>query len=475
VLFNSLSFALFFPIVYVVYRGLSPRRQNIFLLAASYVFYGSWDWRFLSLILVSTVVDYGVALRLHRSDAPRTRKRLLWLSVGTNLGLLGVFKYFGFFADSLRDALGAMGVTVDVPTLQVVLPVGISFYTFQTLSYTIDVYRRQLEPTRDPIDFALFVAFFPQLVAGPIERASRMLPQIARRRDIDADDLRIGLWYILLGYFLKVFVADNLAPIADAGFSPEGTGDGLTALLGVYAFAFQIFGDFAGYSWIAIGTARVMGFHLTLNFRAPYLVTNPRDFWRHWHISLSTWLRDYLYIPLGGGRGTRLRVYRNLAVTMLLGGLWHGAAWTFVLWGAFHGALLAAHRFLLELRGEARPRARSHPGGVGRVVRVVVMFHVTCVGWLIFRAASTSQLLGMAGSIVADMHLPTQAQVVTILELGFYSALAMALQALALSRRGSGELGGLPPWVRYALPTVLFYATLLWGRFGEAPFIYFQF
>jgi D-alanyl-lipoteichoic acid acyltransferase DltB (MBOAT superfamily) len=474
-LFNSLSFAAFIPVVYVIYLRLPLRWQNVFLLAASYVFYASWDWRFLSLILFSTAVDYWVGLRLPQTaDGPR-RTRLLLLSLSTNLGLLGVFKYFGFFAQSLGDLLTAIGFAVEPVTLRIVLPVGISFYTFQTLSYTVDVYRRRLEPEPDPVNFALFVAFFPQLVAGPIERAARMLPQIRAPRLIMRRDITAGLWYVLAGYYLKVFVADNLAPVADAGFSTSGPADGWGTLLGVYAFAFQIFGDFAGYSSIAIGIARLMGFHLTTNFLHPYIVSNPRDFWRSWHISLSTWLRDYLYIPLGGNSGGRRRLYRNLFLTMLLGGLWHGAAWTFVVWGVFHGSLLIAHRV-----SEARLRVSWLQGAdlaskAWWGVKVVLMFQLTCVGWLIFRAPSFTALEQIVGNLARTTGLPTATHIVSALHILFYSWLAFLLQLMVFRRNGRTDLEGISPWIQAVLVAVMFYSILVWGSFGESPFIYFQF
>jgi D-alanyl-lipoteichoic acid acyltransferase DltB (MBOAT superfamily) len=474
-LFNSLSFALFFPVVYLIYLRLPLKLQNLFLLVASYIFYASWDWRFLSLILLSTAVDYLVALRLPRTADARGRVGLLVLSLSTNLGLLGVFKYFDFFAQSFTALMSSVGFRVDSVTLHVVLPVGISFYTFQTLSYTIDVYRGRLEPERNPVNFALFVAFFPQLVAGPIERAARMLPQISSLRNITRHDIALGLWYVLLGYYLKIFVADNLAPIADVGFSASGQGDGRVALLGVYAFAFQIFGDFAGYSSIAIGIARLMGFQLTTNFLYPYIVTNPRDFWRSWHISLSTWLRDYLYIPLGGNAGGRWLLYRNLFLTMLLGGLWHGAAWTFVVWGAFHGLLLIVHRLT---DAKLRVARLSEAGLLSKIwwgFKVVLMFHLTCVGWLIFRAPSFAALKDLLLSLLGNMGMPTASHVVTALNILFYAWLAFAIQVIVFRRGDRTDLGGIPVWIQGVLVGIMFYSILLWGSFGESPFIYFQF
>ena len=336
-LFNSLQFIAFFIIVYSLYLLFNHRWQNYMLLAASYFFYGSWNWRFLSLILISTILDYFCGLAIDRQPGRKRKKLFLIISVTGNLTILGFFKYFNFFAHDFQLILARFGIPTHPLVLNIVLPVGISFYTFQTMSYTIDIYRGEMRPTRRFLDLALFVAFFPQLVAGPIERAKHLLPQIIKPRLITPRQFREGLWLIYWGFFLKVFVADNLAGIVDRVFAGAETISGIEVLLGLYAFAFQILGDFAGYSSIAIGLARLMGIDIMTNFLFPYFVTNPRDFWKNWHISLSTWLRDYLYIPLGGNRRGRLMTYRNILITMLLGGLWHGAAWTFVIWGGVSG------------------------------------------------------------------------------------------------------------------------------------------
>ncbi len=389
-LFNSFQFWLFFFAVLAIYYVLPHRGQNRLLLVASYLFYGAWDWRFLSLIAFSTVVDFIVARRLEASGSTEgLRKRLVSLSVVVNLGLLGIFKYFGFFVTSAADLLTALGFNPNLPSLGIILPVGISFYTFQTMSYTLDVYRKEMKPADDFLDFALYVSFFPQLVAGPIERGQRLLPQVTTPRRVAWEDFKIGLYCILFGLFKKVVVADNMALVANRVFSADPTTLSATeVLLGVYAFAFQIYGDFHGYSLIAQGTARWMGFSLMDNFRQPYFAESPQDFWRRWHISLSTWLRDYLYIPLGGSRGTSKQTYRNLMTTMVLGGLWHGANWTFVVWGTVHGTWLAIHRWL-----SARfPPAPARPWPT-RAIRMFVTFQIVCVTWLFFRAESVTQAM----------------------------------------------------------------------------------
>src|SRR5690606_20634460 len=325
------------------------------------------------------------------------KKAWLAASVVLNLGILGFFKYFDFFVESLSSVLVAAGLPGLEPVLNVVLPVGISFYTFQTMSYTIDVYRGHLKPSRDLLDFAVYVSFFPQLVAGPIERATRFLPQIVSPRQRTAADLPEGAYLVLSGLFRKVVIADNLAAIANGIFSADpSTLTGPEVVVGVYAFAFQIYGDFSGYSAIARGVAHWLGYDLMVNFRMPYLAVSPSDFWRRWHISLSTWLRDYLYIPLGGNRAGTVATYRNLALTMLLGGLWHGAAWTFVAWGAFHGLILVAYRAF------AGKRDASERPLLARLPAMFVMFHLVCVSWLLFRAESIGQAFQMAVTAVSD-------------------------------------------------------------------------
>ena len=351
------------------------------LLVASYVFYGWWDYRFLALILFSTVVDYACGLAI--ASTRQKRRVYLLFSVLVNLCALGFFKYFNFFIDSGAEALKLFGLNVDLPVLHIILPVGISFYTFQSMSYTIDIYRGRLRPTRSFTDFALFVVFFPQLVAGPVERAVHLLPQIQNPRSFSAREINNGVWLILLGYVKKLVIADRLALLVEAGFSEQSISlSGGQAWLCLYAFAFQIYCDFSAYSDIARGAAKLLGFDLMINFRAPYLARDPSAFWRNWHISLSTWLRDYLYIPLGGNQGSRPRTYRNLLLTMLLGGLWHGAGWAYVIWGLFHGVLLSVHRFYREWR-RAKP---VH--SVIAIAQRLLLFHLICLGWLFFRAGS---------------------------------------------------------------------------------------
>lgn len=385
-LFNSLVFLGFITVVFAVYPRLRLRGQNVFLLVASYIFYGYWDWRFNFLLLISTVVNFWVGQRIHASSEQKQRELLLFISVAVNLGILGFFKYFNFFIDSAASLLAAIGLESNLPVLRVILPVGISFYTFQTMSYTIDIYRGKLEPTENFINFALFVSFFPQLVAGPIERAKNLLPQISKPRCITRENVLTGLNLVLLGFFKKVAIADTLAPIVENIFaSPEGMSSGML-WTGVYAFTFQIYGDFAGYTDIARGIARILGFELMENFNAPYLSRNVTEFWRRWHISLSSWLKDYLYIPLGGNRRGRVRTYINLMITMFLGGLWHGAAWNFVVWGLLHGIYLAGHRMILRGNKPEFSWPRIFPGWAVDIVKIFLTFHLVALTWVLFRS-----------------------------------------------------------------------------------------
>ena len=470
-LFNSFAFVGFFLIVYSLYAILRHRAQNVLLLVASYFFYGCWDWRFLSLIFASTVVDYLCGIRMSEAGSARSRRAYLLLSLATNLGMLGVFKYFGFFGESLVALLGTVGLEPDVRFVQIILPVGISFYTFQTLSYTIDIYRGQLAPTRDFLNFAVFVAFFPQLVAGPIERAAHLLPQVEKARRITYDMVREGAWLILLGYFKKVVLADNLAPFSQQMFDHPDRAHGLAVLVGVYAFALQIYGDFSGYSDIARGISRLMGFDIMLNFRMPYLATNPSDFWRRWHISLSTWLRDYLYIPLGGNRGGTWRTYRNLMLTMLLGGLWHGAAWHFVAWGAFHGGILCAHRVMTPMLAQLTPGSEAGRR-LWRGACVVGFFHVTCIGWLLFGVRSLADVPTLMGNLFDPLALNGRVALLTLV------VFATPMLVLHLFKERSGDMLAVRRWplpVRMAAYSMVFFAIVFCGSATRHEFIYFQF
>ncbi len=397
-LFNSYVFWLFFGVIILLYRCCGHRAQNGLLLVASYFFYACWDWRFIPLIALTTGINYLTGLGIEVQEENLKRKKIyLTVSIVSSLTILGFFKYWGFFIESTVEALTALGFQAHVPSLEILLPVGISFYTFQTMSYTIDVYRGEVKPTKNLATFALYVAYFPQLVAGPIERSSSLLPQIMNPRKNREGDFTEGLSLVMYGLFLKVIVADNLAYIVNGAFSGNEAVTGADMLIGVYAFAFQIYGDFAGYSSIARGVSKWMGIDLMVNFKRPYLARNPSEFWQRWHISLSSWLRDYLYIPLGGNRGARWKVYRNLMLTMIIGGIWHGAGWTFICWGAVHGALLCAYRPL--------GKRKILKGPLGHALAVVLFFQWVCLTWLLFRAESIGQAGDMLMQIVTDFTL----------------------------------------------------------------------
>ena len=471
--FNSTIFPLFFAAVYAVYLLLGSRRfraQNAWLLAASYVFYGYWDPRFLALLALSTVVDYVIGRRLEASEDERVRKRLVTLSVLVNLGVLGFFKYFGFFVDSTAALLETMGLPANVMTLEILLPVGISFYTFQTLSYTIDVYRRAMPATRDLLGFALFVSFFPQLVAGPIERASRLLPQILAPRTVTATKVQAGLWLLVWGYFKKTVIADQAAMIANPLFDGDwSTLTGLEPLTAVLAFTIHIYCDFSGYSDIARGLAKLMGFDFLLNFRLPYLATGPSDFWLRWHVSLSTWLRDYLYIPLGGNRGGTLLTYRNMFLVMALGGLWHGAAWPYVLWGSYHGVLLVLERLWLDARGLPTRRSFSLPG---EWARIVLFWIPMLLGMAIVRCSSLEQFWHL---ITHQSFELTPRAVEGLRHLALFTWPLVIVQLLQHANRDLMVPLRLPLTGRVVLLSALVLGMMVFGVRSPVEFFYFQF
>ncbi len=470
-LFNSETFILFFAVTYTLYLMTKGRRgQNRLLLVASYVFYGWWDWRFLSLIALSTVVDFFLAKNIKASTDKDTRKKLMLTSVGVNLSILGFFKYFNFFVDSTTNLLGSFGIQPDFVTLNIVLPVGISFYTFQTLSYTIDVYREKMEPTDDFLDFALFVSFFPQLVAGPIERASALLPQISKPRHLSWGQVNAGAHLILWGLFKKVVIADRAAIHSNNVFNNIEAYSGLDLVTGALAFTLQIYGDFSGYSDIARGTAKLLGFDLMVNFKLPYFARNPSDFWRRWHVSLSSWLRDYLYISLGGNRGGTFLTYRNLCLTMLLGGLWHGAAWNFVLWGAFHGLILVIYRVTPVLKDD--PAEDGLAGWLGWGWRVPVMFVFTVCGWVLFRCTTMADItwwFSHAGPGLSEQSLSMLVRV---------GALWVPLVAVQIWQQLRGDLlvmANSPVPLRVFIHAGLLAGIFLLGIRSGSEFLYFQF
>ena len=485
--FSSLTFLVFLTVVFAAYWLLRERKsQNLLLLMMSYVFYGWWDWRFCGLMLLSSLMDFGFGMLLHRTDRARWRKSLLALSVVANLALLGFFKYYNFFAESFAEAAGSLGWNPGELTLNIILPVGISFYTFQSLSYTIDIYRRELEPTKSLVDYLAFVSFFPQLVAGPIERACDLLPQFGKERQFDAALATDGLRQMLWGLFKKVAVADRLALLVNPVYENPGEHSGIHLMFATICFAFQIYCDFSGYSDMAIGCARQFGIRLSRNFAYPYFSQDPREFWRRWHISLSTWFRDYVYIPLGGSRGGSAKNIRNLMVTFVVSGFWHGAAWTYLAWGAINGLLVA-------VRGPRRKKAgpRTHtPGGdrlipgFGTLARMGATFTAICFCWIFFRAVTWSDALLIVRRIGGGLFERADAlRLWNELSLtpGAYATLTTLLVMLAiewLGRRHDHPLA-IARWprpVRWTCYTVACWATLLLIPEGAGrDFIYFDF
>ncbi len=463
-LFNSVDFILFFIAFYALYLIINIKHRNKYLLLGSYFFYGCWNWKFLFLLLASTIVDYYCGHKIYKSDDQKKRKQILILSVFFNLGVLGVFKYYNFFTSSIVVLLESLGLQSNMSSLNVILPVGISFYTFQTMSYTIDIYRGKLKPVKGFLDLALFVSFFPQLVAGPIERAVNLIPQILGKHEITKQKIKTGLYLILWGFYKKIFIADRCALISDGYFNSSianaTTGD---ALVGILAFTFQIYGDFSGYTDIARGISKLLGFELMLNFRMPYFSKNPSEFWRRWHISLSSWLRDYLYISLGGNRGGELKTYRNLMLTMLLGGLWHGAAWNFVLWGAYQGLLLVSHRLFTEKIKFKVPTFLS----------ICIMFVFTCYGWLLFRADSFAQIQESTSALF-NFGLSSE-NIRSLLEILFLNALLTFIQFKKYKTDDMNYILNTNYYMKAFLLICIASSILLLGRYSGSEFIYFQF
>ncbi len=475
-LFNSLDFVVFFPVVVAIYFAVPHRFRWALLLAASYYFYMCWRVEYVVLIMASTLVDYVAALGMGRTTVRSVRRACLLLSLGANLGLLFTFKYFNFFSDSFRAALDQFSLASHVPHLEVLLPVGISFYTFQTLSYTIDVYRGHRKPEKHLGVFALYVAFFPQLVAGPIERSTRLIPQFFEKHDFDYARFKEGLGLMLWGFFKKLVVADRLALYVDTVYADPQSHAGTPLIVATYFFAWQIFCDFSGYSDIAIGSAKILGYDLMQNFDRPYFARNIREFWHRWHISLSTWFRDYVYIPLGGSRTSRRRWYTNLIVVFVLSGIWHGANWTFMAWGAVHGIFLvvslatgqARTKIAEKLRLAALPRI--HAG-----IQIFVTFHLVVFAWVLFRANSLADAAyifvhfadgGGTGRIFTSGQIA-----VGLASIAFLTGVHILQRGRTFSRFMADA--SLP--TRWALYYAMIFGILVFGVFTKQQFIYFRF
>jgi len=478
-LFNSIDFAIFLPIAFLLYWFVfnsTLKIQNSFLLIASYLFYGWWDWRFLFLIFFSSIVDYSIGLCLSRERNEIKRKYYLWTSLLINLGILGFFKYYNFFLDNFRQAYTVLGYSMDAEVLNIVLPVGISFYTFQTLSYTIDVYRKNLEPSKNFVEFATFVSFFPQLVAGPIERATHLLPQFNKKRKFDYHLAVNGLRQILWGLFKKIVIADNCAKFVNIIFTDSGNYSGSTLVVGAIFFAFQIYGDFSGYSDIAIGIARLFGFDLMRNFAFPYFSRDIAEFWRRWHISLSTWFRDYLYIPLGGSRGGTAFKIRNTFIIFLVSGFWHGASWTFIVWGGLNALFFLPLLLAKKNRNHIDIVARNtYLPNIKDFFRILLTFSLTTLAWIFFRADSVSHALEYISGIFNSslFTIPEYKPLYLFLLLAFFITTEwrgrrqqFALQKIAL---------GKPKVLRWSFYVGIIFLMGMYMQTDETPFIYFQF
>jgi alginate O-acetyltransferase complex protein AlgI len=492
-LFNSTQFLIFFPVVVFFYFLLPHRFRWMLLLVASYYFYMCWKAEYLLLILVSTLVDYYAAIQMSKQTILTKRKIYLILSLFVNLGLLFGFKYFNFFNDSLRTIFDQFNIFYDVPVFKVLLPVGISFYTFQTLSYTIDVYRKKREPEKHLGIFALYVAFFPQLVAGPIERSTRLLPQLIQKYNFNYDRVTDGLKLMLWGFFKKVVIADRVAVIVNQVYNNPSDAAGLPLLIGTYLFAFQIYCDFSGYSDIAIGTAQVFGINLMQNFRRPYFAKSIREFWQRWHISLSTWFRDYLYMSLGGNRTTHWRWYYNVIIVFLISGLWHGANWTFVIWGGLHGSYYLFSYWTRNIRPKlTRLFKLDKVPFLQKTLRVFFIFNIVVFGWIFFRANNLSDAIfiithlftGLGGVLNRIRELGISPGIfnygfdlpVSEMFIGMCAIIILGIHHLIQRKRSARTwLKTKPIWVRWAVYYGLVIAILVFGFMEPSEFIYFQF
>lgn len=466
-LFNSSAFLIFFPTVFALYWVIPKKNvklQNVLLLLASYVFYGWWDWRFLSLIAFSTIVDYSLGFLIDKNEGKK-RKIYLICSIVANLSLLGFFKYFNFFIESWVNLWKMFGYEMPVSTLNIILPVGISFYTFQTMSYSIDVYRKQIKPTKSFIAFATFVSLFPQLVAGPIERASNLIPQLIKARSWSHTKFKEGFFQICVGFFRKVVVADSIAVLIDGIYNEPDIHNASSILMAVVLYSFQIYFDFSGYSDIAIGTAKLLGFEFKQNFNLPYFSSSITEFWRRWHISLSSWLRDYLYIPLGGNRkGVKIQ-YRNLFITMLLGGLWHGSSWNFVIWGAIHGAFLATEK-----------KFRLVPKQYKLVNNLLIFVLVTLV-WIFFRSESFADTATIVSKLFSNNYLmPYIGDVNKLATVIWGLILAFALDSyLFFNKIDLEKIGAQFKVFHYIFIIVFIISNIVLFYSSAQNFIYFQF
>ncbi|MBM3153108.1 MAG: MBOAT family protein [Chloroflexi bacterium] len=465
--FLSIQFALLFILfLFLVWLWKNPTWHKVLLLAASCAFYAFWDWRFLGLLFIITLADYFISVRLQRSTNRNVRKSLLFVNLALNLSILGYFKYTNFFIETLNLVSGRLGLAI--PEMSIILPVGISFYVFESISYIVDVYRGVTRPADSLLDYAVFITFFPRLVAGPIMRAAHFLPQLSRGLRISPDQALQGAQLFVQGAIKKAVVADAMALLVDAVYASPGIYSSATVYLGIAAYSVQILFDFSGYSDMACGIARLLGFELPLNFNLPYVAQSITEFWKRWHISLSSWLRDYLYIPLGGNRRGGFRTYANLLLTMLLGGLWHGASWNFVFWGGLHGSMLALERFFTarsaSIPADQKPAAQW--------ARAVPVFAIVTLVWVFFRSPSVETT-----RLVFEKLLFLQPDGITWLYLPALIFVPIVFLGGLVARNQKWDLSRLTVAKPYAIPLVLaeFLFAFLFAAGAQSPFIYFQF
>lgn len=480
-LFNSLQYLVFFPVIVILYFLIPFRMRWLLLLAGSYYFYMCWNVKFIFLILFSTLIDYFVAIYIDKTDNEKVRKWLLCISIFFNLGFLFIFKYLTFFTMQTQHVINYFGLDIALPDFRILLPVGISFYTFQTLSYTIDVYKRKIKPEKHLGIFALYVTFFPQLVAGPIERSERLLPQFYKENKFDYDRITSGLKLIAWGFFKKLVIADRAAVIVNTIYNdPTAYDNGALFIISTVAFAFQIFGDFSGYTDIAIGSARVLGFDLMKNFDRPYSASNIAEFWKKWHISLSSWFRDYLYIPLGGSRVSPARWAFNMLVVFLISGLWHGASWTFVIWGAFHAVLQISHRFISPYLKKYFPFLYSGIfAGVGKVAFILITFFFVNIAWVFFRANTLTDAFYILKHIFVNVNFSSALSFFDLSELKVLVVSVVFMEAIQytcdkLCKAGI-KFSGFHYTMRWACYCILILWIFVFAKVGSHEFIYFQF
>ena len=481
--FNSIDFLFFVPVVFILFWFVcknSLRLQNILLILASYYFYGCWDYRFLSLIMASSMLDFSLGIQIQKTKLDKHRKGLLWISILANIGILGFFKYFNFFIESAYTLATNIGWQVDYFTLNILLPVGISFYTFQTLSYTIDVYKKEIEAIRDPFAFFAFVAFFPQLVAGPIERAKKFLPQFSKKKEFDYESAVDGCRQMLWGFFKKIVIADNCAPYVDQIFAYPSAFSSPILFIGAVLFAFQIYGDFSGYTDIAIGTAKLFGFNLMQNFAYPYFSRDIAEFWRRWHISLSSWFKDYLYFPLGGSRGSKAKTIRNTFIIFLVSGFWHGANWTFILWGGLNGLYLLPQLIRKTNRRYTEiVAAESILPSLREFIKILTTFLLTCLAWIFFRADSISHAFTYIYKMFSFQNFKNidtfnENVGINTFALGLLITLLIAIEWIQRKKRHGLEDPFETPFIRYIV-YFMFSFSILYHFGGKSEFIYFQF